>query len=791
MRICVWWYSSLLFSLLSAFIGLLSKQWIVRYRGRAEWAETLAMKSRVRELRYQGLGTWQFHHIMEIITIFLQISLLLFVVGLVEYLRPTSLTLSYIVLSFLVFGLCFYVLTVTAGIIYPSCPFKTPLSQFLYDWWMHVDALGRWVVLAIELFLHEAYCYLRPSRVCHSATVLRLKLAQAWDQLPDRDVIAAYEGEFGERNQVEKNCKVEADAGIYCWALQLGEDFASVRDAAAKVVMDMGLEEVIKAVEVFRRGGMLDSWSQDVAARMLQGDEPSPSTVLQGNALFHLMHHSPLAHRIASVHLLPSRRRGGIWADGNNLVQYIRQTNRQPDGLVDISTFSLPTLSLYIQASLRLSTFPHWKAPTYLQDDLRELFQHPRALQAVGEDNAVVLSSMVLVDRSETKDNKMVTWTGAPFERVTRALHRLSFFPDNFMSEESYTATLHTIIPLLTYTNPSEADQNLLHVKKQVLKTEYLKNGQLVEALIRLLHRSAFWVNSSLREVSLVLACPFILGSASIDSLPGVFKLVEPQGVKSIFSLFAYHFDPHDAELVLCLLDVVLGLRHRRHGPRLRRLGHLRMRTNSMFREALHEYPQVVRGFIEVIQQEPESRRYVLSALVKGRDLFFPEAETQNPQLHQMLESLAKSFLSSNDVYNPLPGYAFVTFDMWDAVVVELQKLEMSLVAPLGASTFQQMEMETQGQWPAEISLAHTPILTPASYLRELAIRSHTPNSFIRHPQPSIVTPATQISPTLYSSPVSTTSLSLPAPSIHNGTRPSLRAASLDSSLQIRGISRL
>ena len=672
-RICAWWYASLLFSLLSSFTGLLAKQWISHYNTQADWAETIPMQCRVRELRFQGLRRWRFYYIMETVSILLQIALFLFTLGLVEYLRSSSLILSYIALTFLIIGLSFFGFTIVTGIFFNSCPFKSPLTEFLYESFTVIAAWGRCAVLAAKVLVNQTNRLVDAK--ARRLKKLEVELWHTWRQLHDRDVVGGFERDFGEKKHVEKDFRNEADVGVFSWALQLGDEYANIRDAAARVVLGFSASQAQKAVEVFRVGGMFDNWSEEVSSRILQGDDPTPSTSLLGDVLFHLMYHSPTAHRIASDHVLPDQRKGGIWADGNNLVHYIRQASTVND-TVDIKTFPPSKLVLYVEASLCLSAIPGWKTPWYLEADLRTLFQSEAAIRTIGIEKAVCLSAMVLVDRVEERPQTLEGLQLDPIDGVLRAMDRLSFYESDTNDEILFVSTIQWIY---TYFNPDELSSKY-HLEK-ARRTPYWKTGKLVPAVIRLLRLSYMWSNNTLRGPCVSLATRFILETGTVAHLPGVFQFVEEEGMDAVFSLFSRHFDPEEAEMTLALLDVALGLRRHRLRSKLPRLIRVNIRTRwvapSAAQAALLEHPDVVSGMLKVLDKDPEARVYVLSALVKGRDVFFPDLNNRNPGLSKVLESLGGGILLSNDIYDPLSGGDLDTFEHWPAVKEELVKQQV------------------------------------------------------------------------------------------------------------------
>jgi hypothetical protein len=83
-RINIFWFSSILCSLSAALLGLLCQQWIYAY-GRISVAPTSFDYARLRQMRFQGFETWKVEKIIITIPIIIQISVLLFFTGILDF----------------------------------------------------------------------------------------------------------------------------------------------------------------------------------------------------------------------------------------------------------------------------------------------------------------------------------------------------------------------------------------------------------------------------------------------------------------------------------------------------------------------------------------------------------------------------------------------------------------------------------------------------------------------------------------------------------------------------------
>ena len=144
-------YSSLLTSLLAAFIAMLGKQWLNRYAS-VERGSVID-RGRQRKHKMDGMTTWRFNLVMECLPLMLQIALLLLLgYALSNYLFFINKTVASVVIGFTAFGLLFYCLIVSAATLSYNCPFQTPLSlvlrlliRFDNEHKKYLERTGKWL----------------------------------------------------------------------------------------------------------------------------------------------------------------------------------------------------------------------------------------------------------------------------------------------------------------------------------------------------------------------------------------------------------------------------------------------------------------------------------------------------------------------------------------------------------------------------------------------------------------------------------------------------------------------
>ncbi|KAI0785246.1 hypothetical protein C8Q75DRAFT_776544 [Abortiporus biennis] len=123
-RINTLWFTSLVFSLISALLGILAKQWLRRYISHTSSAPREAIQ--IRQHRYNGLIKWRMIEIVGWLPVLLEIAVVLFFVGLIEFLWQLDRIVASIVTSFIGLSLLFFAITTIAPAFSTNCPFKSP-----------------------------------------------------------------------------------------------------------------------------------------------------------------------------------------------------------------------------------------------------------------------------------------------------------------------------------------------------------------------------------------------------------------------------------------------------------------------------------------------------------------------------------------------------------------------------------------------------------------------------------------------------------------------------------------
>ncbi|KAK7017716.1 hypothetical protein R3P38DRAFT_2716441 [Favolaschia claudopus] len=126
------WFVSLGLSLICALLSTFVEQWARDFLHKTERVHSPIRRARVFSFLFYGLTRFEMHTIVDIIPLLLQLSLLLFFAGLAAFLLPINNIMTGIVVSILaIFAACYTLITVLP-LIFLECPYRTPLSKFLW-----------------------------------------------------------------------------------------------------------------------------------------------------------------------------------------------------------------------------------------------------------------------------------------------------------------------------------------------------------------------------------------------------------------------------------------------------------------------------------------------------------------------------------------------------------------------------------------------------------------------------------------------------------------------------------
>jgi hypothetical protein len=129
-RVNVCWFVSLLLSLVVALFGIFLKQWMRTYM---KWTDVTPDREAValRQFRYRSLESWRLGTILTLLPTLLQLSVILFLSGLLVFLWHLDPMVADVMAVLLIITF-FLVATVTVlPVVSRTCPYRSPLSEIL------------------------------------------------------------------------------------------------------------------------------------------------------------------------------------------------------------------------------------------------------------------------------------------------------------------------------------------------------------------------------------------------------------------------------------------------------------------------------------------------------------------------------------------------------------------------------------------------------------------------------------------------------------------------------------
>ncbi|KAJ7156405.1 hypothetical protein C8R46DRAFT_959802, partial [Mycena filopes] len=125
------WFISLGLSLTSALIATLMEQWARDYLHKSNRHSAPVVRARIFAYLFYGLKRFKLHVVVELVPLLLHSSLVVFFAGLVAFLLPVDAVLVAITSCILGLTLAIYCCLTVLPIIWPDCPYRTPLSSGL------------------------------------------------------------------------------------------------------------------------------------------------------------------------------------------------------------------------------------------------------------------------------------------------------------------------------------------------------------------------------------------------------------------------------------------------------------------------------------------------------------------------------------------------------------------------------------------------------------------------------------------------------------------------------------
>ena len=140
-RVNVFWFMALVFSVLAAFLAIFVQQWVRNYMHVFQRYGDSLKSSRLRQYLYEGCERWNMPKVAEAVPGFLHVSLFLFFAGLVDSLLNTNTKVALSTIVPIGISGLLYIFMIFAPIIYPQSPYQNLFSRIL--WYVIQKSRGR------------------------------------------------------------------------------------------------------------------------------------------------------------------------------------------------------------------------------------------------------------------------------------------------------------------------------------------------------------------------------------------------------------------------------------------------------------------------------------------------------------------------------------------------------------------------------------------------------------------------------------------------------------------------
>ncbi|KAI0312355.1 hypothetical protein OF83DRAFT_1286945 [Amylostereum chailletii] len=127
-RINIYWFMSLVFSLTAALFATIVQQWVRDYMHVFQRYNHSLKRARIRQFLYEGANFWRMSVIVDAIPALIHISLFLFFVGLCEFLFGLNDSVAIWTTTVISLSAALYIWTMFAPILDAQSPYQSPAS---------------------------------------------------------------------------------------------------------------------------------------------------------------------------------------------------------------------------------------------------------------------------------------------------------------------------------------------------------------------------------------------------------------------------------------------------------------------------------------------------------------------------------------------------------------------------------------------------------------------------------------------------------------------------------------
>ncbi|KIM21549.1 hypothetical protein M408DRAFT_29508 [Serendipita vermifera MAFF 305830] len=124
-------FASLVTSLLAALAAMMVKQWAGYYARGLGKISSKQIRARTRQYRHEGIQKWHLSEVVALVPMTLHLSLVLFFIGIIDFLFAVHRTVAIFTTTLVVCGLTLYATANVLPLISSGAPFRSPITQVL------------------------------------------------------------------------------------------------------------------------------------------------------------------------------------------------------------------------------------------------------------------------------------------------------------------------------------------------------------------------------------------------------------------------------------------------------------------------------------------------------------------------------------------------------------------------------------------------------------------------------------------------------------------------------------
>ena len=134
-RVNIYWFMSLVFSLSAALMATLVQQWVREYVHIFQRYNHPIKCARIRQFLHEGAERWKMDVVVNLVPALIHVSLFLFFVGLADSLFKINIATAVTTTTLIVICALCYLLSVIAPVWNAQSPYQSPLSGLFWASW--------------------------------------------------------------------------------------------------------------------------------------------------------------------------------------------------------------------------------------------------------------------------------------------------------------------------------------------------------------------------------------------------------------------------------------------------------------------------------------------------------------------------------------------------------------------------------------------------------------------------------------------------------------------------------